>query len=93
MLKHSQFGILFVDLKFYLIYPDEREGNLEGAAEEGMRFHAALQDMVTWLELKKEAVVTLEPVSGQIDTLTQQKLENEVCTKNYRNTTFNFRCS
>ncbi len=50
-----------------------------------MKFHAALQDMVTWLETKKEAVVAMEPVSGQIDTLTRQKLENEVSIKKMQN--------
>ena len=46
--------------------------------QEGKKFHAALQDMITWLDEKKQTMQTVEPVSGQKDLLTQQKLEHEV---------------
>ena len=57
---------------------DERQSTLDGAVQEGKKFHAALQDMITWLDEKKQTMQAVEPVSGQKDLLTQQKLEHEV---------------
>ena len=57
---------------------DERQSTLDGAVQEGKKFHAALQGMITWLDEKKQTMQAVEPVSGQKDLLTQQKLEHEV---------------
>ncbi len=48
---------------------------------EGRRFEAALQDMVVWLDDKKDALQSAEPVSGQKDKLSEQKRQHDVSVR------------
>lgn len=46
--------------------------------QEGRKFEAALQDMMTWVQDKQQVLQEQEPVSGQKDKLSVQKRQHEV---------------
>ena len=57
----------------------ERQNALESAAQEGMKFHTSIAEMLHWLSDTESKVESLEPVSGDHDVLVQQNREYEVC--------------
>ena len=56
----------------------ERKKALDGAAQEGQKFQASLDGMLDWLATTQDNVDSMPSVSGELDTLMKQSLEQEV---------------